>query len=60
MPFDEIVYFSGDDLEAFMAVLVNFTPRAIYEARFVIDEGGLKMKFNNGPWTYAMGRVVKH
>lgn len=62
MPFDEIAYFSGDDLERLLSTLAPMWAAGpgVYELRFAIDEGGLKFKVNNGPWTPAIGRVVKH
>lgn len=63
MAFDDgIAYFSGDalmDLLHELAVMYAAIP-GVYELRFAIDEGGLKFKMNNNPWTPAMGRVVKH
>lgn len=63
MPFDEIAYLSGASLLLFLERLTSIgleDPYKLYELRFAIDEGGLKFKPNNGPWTPAMGRVVKH
>ena len=44
----------GDDLK-FLLEMVNFAP--FRTLRVAIDEGGLKVKFDHGTWSMALGSV---
>lgn len=60
---EPIILFTGEDLVSLMDMLSNlvdsynrFNLCELYELRFAINEGGLKIKANNLVWSPAMGK----
>lgn len=58
MGFDEIVKVTGGELELLLDLLGSNSDAD--EMRFVIDEGGLKVKFDQRAWTRALGEMTEH
>jgi len=56
---DGIVILEGRDLDLFLSMLgVPEQDRAAYRVRVCANEGGVKVKVNEGMWTPALGTLV--
>ena len=56
---NEIALVDGDELGDVIEALSLITsyPSRVYELRFCVDDGQLKVKVNGGTWTRGMGRL---
>lgn len=56
---DEIALVGGEELGDVIEALSLITryPNRVYALRFCVDDGQLKIKVNDGPWTRGLGQL---